>query len=169
LTNLYAWLRFFHLLGLAVFLFAHGVSGGASLALRAPVSMESRRLLRLSQRSSFIANPSLIIVLVTGIWMAFAGHWWGQVWPWASLMVLVVVLGGMGFIAGPYYKAREAAEQPDDVPDGVQTGQSLDAVNVRSVGIRPAVIATFWNSRRVWPRAKAIKSCGVPAIERRNS
>jgi acyl-CoA synthetase (AMP-forming)/AMP-acid ligase II len=38
MTNLYVWLKFFHLFGLSVFLFAHGVSGGASLALRAPVS-----------------------------------------------------------------------------------------------------------------------------------
>ena len=136
MTNLYAWLRFFHLLGLAVFLFAHGVSGGASLALRAPVSMESRRLLRLSQGSSFIANPSLIIVLVTGIWMAFAGHWWGKGWPWASLLVLVAVLGGMGFIAGPYYKAREAAEQPDDVlKDRLGRTRPLAAIWIGGVGL----------------------------------
>jgi acyl-CoA synthetase (AMP-forming)/AMP-acid ligase II len=71
LTNMYVWLRFFHLFGLAVFLFAHGISGGASLLLRSPVSPDTRKLLRLSQRSSFISNPALLIVIMTGVWMAF--------------------------------------------------------------------------------------------------
>ena len=61
--NLYAWLRFLHILGLAVFLFAHGVSGGAAFALRGPVSGYSRTLLRLSQRSSFVSNPGIVLVL----------------------------------------------------------------------------------------------------------
>jgi uncharacterized membrane protein len=80
MTNLYVWLKFFHLFALAVFLFVHGVSRGASIALRAPVSTESRRLLSLSQRSGIIANPSLLVVIATGVWMGFAGHWWGQGW-----------------------------------------------------------------------------------------
>ena len=115
MTNLYVWLKFFHLFGLAVFLFAHGVSGGASLALRGPLSIESRRLLRLSQRTSLISNPSLLVVVITGIWMAFAGRWWGQGWLWASLAVLVALLVAMGLIARPYYMARDAAGEPDDV------------------------------------------------------
>jgi uncharacterized membrane protein len=135
-TNLYVWLKFFHLFGLAVFLFAHGVSGGASLALRGPVSPQSRRLLRLSQRSSFIANPSLLVVIVTGVWMAFAGHSWGEGWLWASLVVLVALLGAMGFIARPYYMARDAAEQPDDVLiDRLGHARPLAAIWLGGVGL----------------------------------
>jgi uncharacterized membrane protein len=135
-TNLYVWLRFFHLLGLAVFLFAHGVSGGASLALRAPVSPDSRRILRLSQRSGIIANPSLLVVIVTGVWMAFAGHWWGQGWLWASVVVLVALLGAMGFIARPYYMARDAAEQPDAVlSDRLRDTRPLAAIWIGGLGL----------------------------------
>src|SRR5439155_11735123 len=85
MTNLYAWLMFLHLFGLGTFLFAHGVSGGASLLLRNPVSGQTRSLLRLSQQSSFVSNPAILVVLVTGIWMTFAGHWSGRVWPWTPL------------------------------------------------------------------------------------
>jgi uncharacterized membrane protein len=135
-TNLYVWLRFFHLLGLAVFLFAHGVSGGASLALRAPVSPDSRRILRLSQRSGIIANPSLLVVIVTGVWMAFAGHWWGQGWLWASVVVLVALLGAMGFIARPYYMARDAAEQTDAVlSDRLRDTRPLAAIWIGGLGL----------------------------------
>lgn len=112
--TLYVWLRFLHILGVAMFLFAHGVSGGAAFALRGPVSGNTRALLRLSQRSSFISNPGLLLVLVTGIWMAFAGSLWGRGWPWAALVVLVAVLAVMGYVSRPYYMARDAAGGPDD-------------------------------------------------------
>ena len=98
-----------------MFLFAHGVTGGASLALRAPVSVASRRLLWLSQRAGIVANAGLVVVIITGVWMAFAGHWWGRGWLWVSLVVLVAVLAAMGFISRPYYMARDAAQHPDDV------------------------------------------------------
>lgn len=136
MTNLYVWLKFFHLLGIATFLFAHGVSGGASIALRAPVSAESRRLLQLSQRSSFISNPSLVVVIVTGVWMAFVGHWWGQGWLWATIVVLVVVLGAMGFIARSYYMARDATKEPDDVlGDRLSRGRPLAALWIGGLGL----------------------------------
>ena len=35
MTSLYSWLRFVHLLGLALFLFGHGITAGTSLTLRA--------------------------------------------------------------------------------------------------------------------------------------
>jgi hypothetical protein len=112
--TLYVWLRFLHIFGVAVFLFAHGVSGGAAFALRGPVSGHSRTLLRLSERSSIAANAGLVLVLATGIWMAFAGSWWGRVWPWASVVVLIAVAAFMGFIAGPYRSARGASGGLDD-------------------------------------------------------
>ncbi len=115
LTSLYVWLRFFHLLGLAAFLFGHGISGGAAFALRSSTGAENQRLLQLSQKSLAVAYPGLLLLIVTGVWMAFAGHWWGHGWLWASLVVLVVLFGAMGYIARPYYLARAAASQTEDV------------------------------------------------------
>ncbi len=136
LTNLYVWLRFFHLFGLAAFLFAHGVSGGVSIALRSSVSSDSRRLLWLSQRSNRISDPALLVVIVTGLWRAFAGHWWGKGWLWASLLVLVAVLVAMGLIARQYYMARKAAVQPDDVlADRLSHTRPLAAVWIGAVGL----------------------------------
>src|SRR2546421_10874621 len=113
--SLYVWLQFFHLLGLGVFLFAHGVSGGASLVVRGPASTQSRQLLALSQKSGMIANPALLVVIATGVWMAFLGSFWGRGWIWTAIVVLVVVLGAMVYIARPYYIARDAAGQSDEV------------------------------------------------------
>jgi hypothetical protein len=47
--------------------------------------------------------------------MAFAGHWWGKGWLWASLVVMMALLVSMGVIARAYYMAREASDRPDDV------------------------------------------------------
>ena len=50
--TLYVWLKLFHLLGVVVFLFAHGVSGGASFAIGRAPEADTRRLLRISQVSA---------------------------------------------------------------------------------------------------------------------
>ena len=114
MANPYSWLLFVHVLSVGAFLFAHGVSGGASFLLRSPVSQSTRSLLRTSQRASFVSNPALLLILVTGIWMTFAGHWAHSVWPWAALAVLILSLAVMGFVARPYYLARDAGSGLDD-------------------------------------------------------
>ncbi|OLD25127.1 MAG: hypothetical protein AUJ02_05995 [Chloroflexi bacterium 13_1_40CM_3_65_12] len=65
MTNLYVWLKFLHLLGLGVFLMGHGVSAGASIALRGrPLDSVSRTRLQVSIRSQVIAYPALLLVVV---------------------------------------------------------------------------------------------------------
>ena len=49
---------------------------------RGPVSGHSRTLLRLSERSSIFANAGLVLILATGIWMAFAGPDWPRRGEW---------------------------------------------------------------------------------------
>jgi hypothetical protein len=111
---MYSWLLFIHVLSLGAFLFAHGVSGGASFLLRGPVTGTTRNLLRLSQRSGVVADPAIIIVLITGVWMTFAGSWQGRIWPWLSLGILLGTFAAMLFVARPYYMAREATEGSDE-------------------------------------------------------
>jgi type IV secretory pathway VirB2 component (pilin) len=132
----YAWLLFFHLSGLGVFLFAHGITAGSALALRGPVQPGTGKLLRLSQMSNFASNPALLLVIVTGVWMAFAGHWWGRAWPWVAVAVLVVVLGAMFWIARPYYMARDAATKGDEaVADRLSKTRPIAAFWIGGVGV----------------------------------
>ena len=134
--SLYVWLRFLHIFGVAVFLFAHGVSGGAAFVLRGPVSGHTRALLRLSERSSFVANAGLILVLVTGVWMTFAGSWSGRIWPWAAVVVLLAVGAFMGFIANPYRYARGAAGGPDEaLAEHLQRTRPMLALWIGAIGL----------------------------------
>ena len=111
---LYSWLLFIHVLSLGTFLFTHGVAGGASFLLRGPVTGTTRTMLRVSQMSAMVANPAIILVLITGVWMTFAGHWQGRVWPWLAVGILIATFAAMVFVARPYYIAREAAKGSGD-------------------------------------------------------
>jgi len=116
MTSLYVWLKFFHLAGLAMFMFGHGISGGASFALRArPVGDVSRALLLLSVWSYGISYPGLLVLIVTGVWMGFVGSWWGRTWIWAAIVLLVVVAGLMTFLSIPFHKARDNMAEGDSV------------------------------------------------------
>lgn len=112
--GLYTWLKFIHVLTVGAFLFSHGLTGGVSFLLRGPVTGMTRPLLRVSQISGQAAYPLIVLILVTGIWMTFLANFGHQVWPWAALGILIVTLGVMGFVARPYYLARDAAKGADD-------------------------------------------------------
>jgi hypothetical protein len=136
MTNLYSWLRFLHLLGLAAFLISHGVTAGAALALRGPASPASRGLLRLSLVSGAVAFPALLLLIVSGVWMTFAGHLWGRGWIWASIVVFVAIVVAMGLIANGYRGARDAAKESDEVL-GERLGQTrpIAAIWIGSIGL----------------------------------
>jgi hypothetical protein len=136
MANLYVWLKFFHVLGVVTFLLTHGITAGTALSLRGTVSQASRGLLKLSQASSAASYPSLLLVVVTGVWMTFAAHWWGQAWPWVAIVVLVAVLGAMFWIARPYYQARDAVAQRDEViADRLSKTRPIAAFWIGGVGL----------------------------------
>jgi Co/Zn/Cd efflux system component len=108
-ASLYLWLKYLHLVGLAVFLLGHGVSAGTSLVLRRPLPDVLRgSLLQLSIRGNFASFPGLALLLITGVWMGFLGSWWHWGWIWTAIGVLVVVMVAMSAQSVPYHKAREA-------------------------------------------------------------
>jgi uncharacterized membrane protein len=111
---LYSWLLFVHVLGVGAFLFAHGVSGGASFMLRGPVTGTTRTLLRYSQMAGVVSNPAILLVIITGVWMTIAGHWASRVWPWLALGILIATFAAMMLAARPYYMARDAAKGTDE-------------------------------------------------------
>jgi len=116
--SLYVWLKFFHLLGLGVFLFGHGISAGASLLVRSrPVDAVTGALLGASARANAIAYPGLLVLLVTGVWMGFAGSWWHAGWIWAAIGVLVATLVVMGALSVPYHQTRDALGKKESGPE----------------------------------------------------
>jgi plastocyanin/uncharacterized membrane protein len=90
------WWVFLHIAGAFGFLMAHGVS--VYVTLRLPKEREPARvsqLLELSASSVGFMWNSIGALLVGGIAAGFTGHFWGQGWIWAAIVVLVVVIAAM--------------------------------------------------------------------------
>jgi uncharacterized membrane protein len=120
-NSLYIWLKFLHLIGLGVFLFGHGISGGVSLVLKNKPGLDvSRALLMLSIWSYRITYPGLLLLLVTGVWMGFAGSWWRAGWIWTSIVVLVVVFAAMSFLSVAFHQARKAAGNDTELAQRIE-------------------------------------------------
>jgi len=94
----HSYVKFLHVIGVFLFLLAHGVSAAAVLRLRSerdPATV--RTLLDLSARSIGWMSVGAAIWFFSGIFLGFSGNYWstGRFWLWASLGVAVLVVGVM--------------------------------------------------------------------------
>ena len=84
-----------HVLGVFLFLLAHGVSAAVLLRIqseRDPGAL--RTLLDLSRRSMNLTLVGFLLWFVAGILAGFSGNWWtsGRYWIWVSLVLAIVIV-----------------------------------------------------------------------------
>lgn len=107
--SIYSWLVFAHLLGVFGFLMSHGVATFVTFRVRAEKDVTAlRALLALSGQSSIAMNVSLLILLAGGISAAIVGSI-SSSWPFAALVVLIVVSGLMSAFPGRQLRKIRAA------------------------------------------------------------
>lgn len=110
---LYPYIVLVHVLGAFGFAIAHG--GTAVVAFRVRREREPQRitaLLDLSNWSLGLTYGSLFVLIAAGVAAGIMGGWFGQVWIWAAIGVLVAVSVAMLAYAAPYYqRVREAVGQ----------------------------------------------------------
>jgi putative membrane protein len=88
----------------------------------APGSDEERRWVeREAKLRSIIITPSMILVWVFGLSLAFIGDLWDQKWLWAKLAVVFALSGYHGWMVG-YGKKLAKGERP-------ASGRSLRMMN----------------------------------------
>ena len=136
---MYRWLLYAHLVSVAGFLVAHGHSAAMSLRLRRETSPDAiRSMVVLSTLSSRVMYPFLVLVLLTGILVGFAGSWWGQKWIWAAIVVLVLTVIVMNLLALQYNPLRgEAREARHRGP----VAETPDVIRKVAANTRPGPIA----------------------------
>ena len=103
---MHRWWVFLHIAGVFGFLTAHGVS--VYVTLKLPRERDAARvaqLLELSASSVGFMWNAIGVLLVGGIAAGFTGHFWGQGWIWASIVVLVIVMAAM-YAMGTTWAAR---------------------------------------------------------------
>jgi hypothetical protein len=143
MASLYIWLKFLHIVGLAVFLLAHGVSAGASLVGRDPRAAAARAvILPISLRANFVAFPGLLLVIITGVWMGFLLNWWVTGWIWAAIVVLVLSIVAMSAMSIPYHRAREVLgnEQTAELDTRLRRARPIE---IAGIGVVALVILFF--------------------------
>ena len=100
----YQYLLLAHLLGFALFLLGHGVSMFFAAALRRERNVDHlRALLDLSMSSLIATYLGLLLLIVSGIWLGFAGGFWGQGWIWTAIAILVAEMALMIFMGVTYF------------------------------------------------------------------
>lgn len=102
---MYEWWVLLHLVGVFVFLLAHGVSVGVLFRLRKERDPgKVAALLELSGTSVKGFYAGFVILLVGGFAAVATGHRWGDAWIWVSVVVLVLASIAMTAMATPYYR-----------------------------------------------------------------
>lgn len=121
--DLYPWVVFIHVAAIVLFFIAHGASMAVAMRVRDERDPERlRALLDLSRGSIGPAVSALAAIgLLAGIVAGFMGGWWGQLWIWISLVLLLLVAFAMTPLMAMRLNAiRAAAGQPNPrQPDAV--------------------------------------------------
>jgi len=126
--SIYTWVVFVHVLAAFGFVFAHGTT--AFVAFRVRGEREPQRLvalLDLSTLSTGLMYWSLAALVAAGVAAGIMGGWFGQLWIWSALAVLVAVAIAMFALGSQYYNrvrhalgqrawGREAPDPPPATP-----------------------------------------------------
>ena len=102
---MHRWWVLLHIAGAFGFLMAHGVSAYAVLRLRKerdPVRVS--QLLEMSSSSIGLMWNAIGLLLIGGVVAGFTGHFWGQGWIWAAIVLLLAITVAMYAVATPWVK-----------------------------------------------------------------
>lgn len=144
--NWYPWIVAAHVVGAFGFVLAHGVSAIGAFRMRADPRPENvAAIIGLSSASFGVMYPSLLLLLVAGVAAGFIGGWWGSLWIWAALGILVLILGVMYAYGTPYYIRVRHAVGISSPQDGKDAQPPVAAAPEELAGLlrsrRPEVLA----------------------------
>jgi hypothetical protein len=141
---------FLHILSVALFLLFHGVQVWALFTL-APGMPDREKVFDRAEQSRMVSTPmyvSLGLLILFGVIAGIDGKWFSHGWwLWGAIGVLVVTVGFMSAVAGPYMKKVRAATtrwadgsypMPDDELEALLRGPQtkiISAVGVAGLAI----------------------------------
>ena len=108
--DLYPWVVLLHIVGAFVFVASHGVA----IWMAIQISRERDRtrmaaLLDLSASSLGGLYVGLLLLLIGGIWGGILGGWFGKLWIWLALGLVIAISVAMYAVATPYFRTLRAA------------------------------------------------------------
>lgn len=147
-VDVYPWLVLTHVVAAFIFILAHGVSAFVSFRVRSePDRARLGALLDLSSSSLGVTFMALAVALVAGIAAAIVGGHFAKFWPWAAIIILVLVAGSMTPLATyPMSAVRRGLGQPtrDDLKKGVVPEPQTDAeIALLRAKLRPELVSAI--------------------------
>jgi MFS family permease len=144
--DLYPWVVVIHVFFVIVAFGAHGVSAFAMIRVRR--EQDRARIgafLDLSELSAGFFIVAGVIFIAAGLAAALMGNHFSRLWPWASIVVLVIAIGAMTpLAANPMNEIRKAVgkrvrtDRGDDPPRSPGTDAELAAAQA---ALRPSLVA----------------------------
>ena len=140
---------FVHVLGVFLFLLAHGVSAGVLLRLRSERNPQAvRTLVDLSAGSINVMGVGAALWLFSGVAAGFSGNYWtsGRLWIWASLVIAIAVVALMTPMGRLYLNRVRVAVgidpngKSDQAPEADLDPAALDAAIASG---RPLLLAAI--------------------------
>jgi len=96
---MYLWIVFLHVLSAFLFMLAHGATAAVMFAMQSERSPERLKvLLAVRDRAQMPFTITSTVMFLSGIALGFMGGFWGRIWIWAALVLLVVISVFMGFL-----------------------------------------------------------------------
>lgn len=137
-----------HVLGVVLFLLAHGVSVAVLLRLRQERDPHAlRALLDLSRRSVNVMSIGFLVWFIGGIVAGFSGNWWttGTWWIWVSLAIAVVVTAVMTPMGRFYLNRVRSALGIDEKTGAWNPSAEVDPVALEAAlgSGRPGLLAAI--------------------------
>lgn len=144
--DLYPWIVFVHASCVLLFFIAHGTSMAVAFRLKRETDPERVRALLDLSRSTLgpLVGGLALIGLVAGIAAGFMGNWWGELWIWISLGLLLAVAFAMTpMVTFRLNAIRAAAGQPNPRAPQVTPVENLDELRRLLDDWNPIPIATI--------------------------
>ena len=144
--DLYGWVVFGHVVAVILGLGAHGGSAFAMFRVRRETDRSRMAaILEVSSSSLIVASIGLLVAIVLGIVAAVMGGHFSRFWPWAAIIILVIVIGLMTPLAGiPMNNLRRAlgmTVQGDKKGDPARVPGTDEEVATALARIRPELPA----------------------------
>jgi hypothetical protein len=139
---------FAHIIGVFLFLLAHGVSAGVLLKLRTERDPHTlRTLLDFSRWSMNVMGIGFLIWFIAGILAGFSGNYWtsGRYWIWASLAIALVVVGVMTPFGRMYMNRIREAVGIDPKTGAIDATAAVDGAALEAAvsSGRPVLLAAI--------------------------
>lgn len=140
--DIYPWIVIAHVFLVIVAFGAHGYSAFAMFGVKRETERERLSvLLELSSMALLVAGITLLLAVILGIVAAVMHGHFGRLWPWVSIVVVVVIWLAMTPVAaGPMVRVRAILGVPirGKVEGPPGTDEELAAARAR---LRPELVA----------------------------